>query len=224
MLGMYVAEGYRRDGQVVISNTEQHRFDRLEAAFAALGLPLHRSSGAVTCCSKLVSRIFGLAGDGRQGTHETGADRCLRLADPMSSRRSSPAWSTATGPPAEVARRSGPRRSALVGDVQLLFARLGLRAGSTCKATVNLPLWQVYAPDKEHKLLTAAPLPDELLRSLRAEAGLTQVDAAKRAGYSHPTDLNNLERRRGRDAVTVLDDPSTGARRYAVRWASTCAG
>ena len=85
----------------------------------------------------------------------------------------------------------------------LLFARLGRRAGSCLRPARGnaVPCWQVYAPDNEHKLLTLVPLPDELLVSVRAASGLTQAEAARRAGYSHPTDLNNIERRRGRDAV-----------------------
>src|SRR5690606_17806564 len=59
----------------------------------------------------------------------------------------------------------------------------------------------VHSPDNEHKLLTTVPLPDELLRALRAEAGLTLRDAAARAGYRHPSDISNLENRTGRDAI-----------------------
>jgi dCTP deaminase len=59
----------------------------------------------------------------------------------------------------------------------------------------------VYAPDNEHKLLTSVPLPDRLLVGLREQAGFTQARLAARAGYSHPTDLCNIENRNGRDAV-----------------------
>jgi dCTP deaminase len=91
----------------------------------------------------------------------------------------------------------------LVGDLLVLFARLGRRAGSCRRAGRGnvLPLWQVYAPDGEHKLLTAVPLPDQLLVRLRRESGLRQADVARRAGYGHASDLNNIERRRGRNAV-----------------------
>jgi dCTP deaminase len=91
----------------------------------------------------------------------------------------------------------------LVGDLIVLFARLGRRAGSCRRPACGnaLALWQVYAPDGEHKLLTSLPLPDQLLVRLRRESGLTQADVARRAGYAHATDLNNIERRRGRDAV-----------------------
>jgi dCTP deaminase len=91
----------------------------------------------------------------------------------------------------------------LVGDLLLLFARLGHRAGSCRRpARANaVPSWQVYALDGEHELLTAVPLADQLLVAARKESGLTQADLAMRAGYRHASDLNNIERRRGRDAV-----------------------
>jgi dCTP deaminase len=59
----------------------------------------------------------------------------------------------------------------------------------------------VYAPHREHELLTSVPLPDALLRLARSESGLNQRAAATAAGYRNPSDLNNLERRCGREAV-----------------------
>ena len=63
-LGMYVAEGYRRANQFVVSNTDQARLDRLEAALRRLELPVYRAPGAVTCCSKLASEFLGWLGTG----------------------------------------------------------------------------------------------------------------------------------------------------------------
>ena len=199
-LGMYVAEGYRRDQQIVISNTDQRRLDRLAATFAGLGLPTSRGTGSITVCSSLLSRVFGWLGmGGRAPTKRVPAavfgwpsNLVAAFLDGLVDGDGSTAggrtsvWTTSDG---------------LVSDVLLLFARLGKRAGSTVKATANLPLWQVYAPDNEHKLLTAVPIPDRLLCDLRARSGLSQKAAAAAAGYSHPTDLNNIEHRRGRDAV-----------------------
>src|SRR5205823_1905261 len=48
LLGMYVAEGYRRARQVVISNTDQRLLDRAEAVFRSFDQRVHRSAGAVT--------------------------------------------------------------------------------------------------------------------------------------------------------------------------------
>ena len=200
LLGMYVAEGYRRTKQVTISNTDQQRLDRLAATFAQLGLPVYRSAGAVTCCSSLLSDLCGWLGMGGKAPTKRvppiafgWSDAILQsfldgLVDgdgSIAGGRTS-VWTTSEG---------------LVADVLLIFARLGRRAACCRKETGNLPLWQVYAPDGEHKLLTTVPLPDELFRQARRETGLNQLDAARNAGYRHGTDLNNLERRSGRDAV-----------------------
>lgn len=199
-LGMYVAEGYRRDRQVVISNTDQSRLDRLTATFARLGITVSRAPGAVTVCSKLVSSVFaglgvgGLAPTKRVPGLVFGWPRSLVAAfleglvdgDGSTSGGRTSVWTTSDG---------------LVSDVLLLFARLGQRAGSTVKATKNLPLWQVYAPHGEHKLLTSVPLPDALLRDMRREVGLSQRDAALAVGYRHATDLCNIENRSGRDSI-----------------------
>jgi dCTP deaminase len=200
LLGMYVAEGHRRDLQVTISNTDQARLDRLQATFAGLGLPVSRSLGAVTCCSRLLSRLFDWM--------EMGGHAPTKRVPPIVFGWPTPLIrSFLDGLVDGDGSTAGGRTSvwttspSLVTDLLLLFARLGQRAGCSCKSTDRLPLWQVYAPDREHKLLTSVPLPDELLRGLRDESGLSQVDAAAAAGYSHPTDLNNIERRRGRDAV-----------------------
>jgi dCTP deaminase len=199
-IGMFVAEGFRRRNQLVISNTDQARLDRLTATFARLGIPVDRSAGAVTVCSGLCSDLFGWLGTG--GTAPTKRippaafgwpDHLLESllrgivdGDGTDDDTRTSVWTTSHG---------------LVTDVLLLFARLGRRAGSTCKQTQNLPLWQVYAPTGEHKLLTTVPLPDALLRRAREEAGLRQAEAARLAGYRNASDLNNIERRCGRDAV-----------------------
>ena len=89
----------------------------------------------------------------------------------------------------------------LVSDLLVLFARLGRRAGTSWRDRGHAPICQVYAPTNEHKLLTGVPLPDELLVALRERGGLDQQSASRAAGYKHASDLNNIERRAGRDAV-----------------------
>lgn len=201
-LGMFVAEGYRRRGQATISNTVQHRLDRVEQAMAQLGLPVHRSAGAVTIASAVFSEYLGWIGTGGKASTKRvppmvfGWPRRLVRAfldglvdgDGSFEGGRTSVWTTSDG---------------LVSDVLVLFAVLGGRAGS-CRRPARgaaLPSWQVYAPDGEHELLTSVPLPDRLLVGLREEAAVSQVELAARAGYSHPTDLCNIENRTGRDAV-----------------------
>ena len=202
LLGLYVAEGFRRAQHVVISNTDEEILDRAAAALSSLGLTFHRGPGALTCGSSILSALLGWLGAGGKAPTKRVPPMVFGWPRPLieaflsgvvdrdgslDGGRTS-VWTTSDG---------------LVGDLLVLFARLGRRAGS-CRRTGRgnaLPLWQVYAPDGEHKLLTSVPLPDQLLVRLRRESGLSQADAARRAGYAHATDLNNIERRRGRDAV-----------------------
>ena len=202
LLGMYVAEGFRRSSQIVISNTDQSRLDRLEATFARMRLPVYRSAGAVTCCSSLVSDLMGWMGTGGHAPTKRippmafgWSDDVLRQflmglvdGDGSTAGGRTSVWTTSEG---------------LVADVLLVMARLGMRCGSCRKETANLPLWQVYAPDGEHKLLTTVPLPDRLLRRARETTGLSQATASKELGYAQASGLNNIERRCGRDAVRL---------------------
>jgi len=58
-------------------------------------------------------------------------------------------------------------------------------------------------PAREHKLLTSVPLPNRLLVDIRKRTGLDQAAASRLAGYRHATDLCNIERGSGRDAVRL---------------------
>jgi deoxycytidine triphosphate deaminase/intein/homing endonuclease len=201
-LGMYVAEGYRRRKQVVISNTDAARLDRIADVFDRIGLPSYRSDGAVTVCSIACSALFDWLGVGGKSPTKRVPPAVYSWPRPLieafltglvdgdgsfEGGRTS-IWTTSDG---------------LVSDVLLLFALLGRRAGS-CRRPERggaMRSWQVYAPDDEHKLLTAVPLPDRLLTELRHDADLTQAEVARRAGYRHATDVCDIERRTGRDAV-----------------------
>ena len=202
LLGLYVAEGYRRAQQVVVSNTDQSILDRAAATLDGLGLTYHRGPEALSIGSSVLSALLDWMGTGGKAPTKRVPPAVFGWSRPLveaflagvvdgdgsvDGGRTS-VWTTSAG---------------LVGDLLLLFTRLGRRAGS-CRRPARgnaVPRWQVYAPDDEHKLLTSVPLPDELLVALRGAAGLTQAAAAQLAGYSHPTDLDNIERRRGRDAV-----------------------
>jgi deoxycytidine triphosphate deaminase/intein/homing endonuclease len=201
LLGIYVAEGYRRPGQVVISNTDETVLDRAEAELARLGLPVYRRSGtAVTCSSTILSALLGWLGTGG-GAHTKrlpagflgwSDDLLLALVEGLfdgdGSREDArdSYWSCSPG---------------LVDDVLLLAERLGRRAAAYRRTRGGSQLFQVAFPNREHKLLRSVPLPDSLLIRIREELGLTQVAASVAAGFKNPTDLNNIERRRGRDAL-----------------------
>lgn len=161
LLGLYVAEGYRRAQQVVVSNTDQSILDRAAAALSVLGLTFHRSSGAITVGSSVLSAVLGWLGTGGKAPTKRvppvvfgwPSDLVAAFLDGVVDGDGSndggrtSVWTTS---------------SALMGDLLILFARLGRRAGNCARPPRGNAVrsWQVYAPDTEHKLLTSVPLPD----------------------------------------------------------------
>jgi deoxycytidine triphosphate deaminase/intein/homing endonuclease len=202
MLGMYVAEGSRREHQFTISNLDQGYLDRLEGIISALGIPVSRTAGAVTGCCGLFSLLLGWIGTGK-GAHTKRIpplvyswERDLLEAFLTGLVDGDGSW--------EEARVSVWTCSeGLASDVLLLAERLGKRAGSSVRDRGGSCLWQIYMPINEHKLLTSAPLPDRLLVELRELTGLDQTSASRLIGYKHSTDLCNLEKRSGREAVHI---------------------
>jgi dCTP deaminase len=200
MLGLYVAEGSRRRNQFTISNTDQDILDRAEAALADWNLPVSRRANAITCCSAVGSELLGWLGAGEYargkriprivfgwpGALVAGFLEGLIDGDGSRDGFRDSVWTTSDG---------------LVGDLLLLAPRLGRRAAVSTRRRDGRTLHQVYLARNEHKLLTTTPLPDMLFRNLRESCGLDQTRAAIAAGYSHSSDLNNIEHRRGRDAV-----------------------
>ncbi|MGH9211807.1 MAG: dCTP deaminase domain-containing protein [Acidimicrobiales bacterium] len=153
LLGMYVAEGYRRSQQVVVANTDQAILDRVGAVLRRLGLTVHRGPEAITCGSSILSALLGWLGTGGKAPSkrvpaivfgwprpliEAFLDGLVDGDGSLDGGRTS-VWTTSQG---------------LVGDLLLLFARLGRRAGSCARPPRGNArrCWQVYAPDNEHKL------------------------------------------------------------------------
>jgi deoxycytidine triphosphate deaminase/intein/homing endonuclease len=159
LLGLYVAEGHRRAQQVVISNTEQRILDRAAAVLDGLGLTCHRGPGELTCGSSVLAALLGWLGAG-------GKAPTKRVPSPVFAWPRPLIEAFLAGAVDGDGSLDGGRTSVwtssegLVGDLLLLFARLGRRAGSCCRPARGnaLPSWQVYAPDGEHKLLTDGDL------------------------------------------------------------------
>jgi deoxycytidine triphosphate deaminase/intein/homing endonuclease len=202
MLGMYVAEGSVREHQFTISNTDQDLLDRVERVLGPLGIPVYRTEHGVTGCSGLFARLLEWIGVGA-GSHNKRIpplvfswhrDLLERFMEGLVDGDGSweptrtSVWTCSDG---------------LATDVLLLAERLGRRAGSSVRRRGDSKLWQIYMPLQEHKLLTSVPLPHRLLVELRESTGMDQLTASRAAGYRHATDLCNLERRSGREAVRV---------------------
>ncbi|MEX1164632.1 MAG: dCTP deaminase [Nitriliruptor sp.] len=200
LLGLYVAEGYRRRTQVVVANTDQAILDHAEAVLTRLGAPVYRSAGAVTGCSTLLSALVAWLGMGGKSKGKRLPAVALGWPQPI---LAALLEGFVDGDGSREATRtslwsSSPR---LVDDLLLLCARLGRRAAANSRERATGTAYQVSIPRGEHKLLTAVPLPDELLVRLREAAGLDQRTAAQLAGYRYPSSLCNLENRTARDAV-----------------------
>ncbi|MFI5053404.1 MAG: dCTP deaminase domain-containing protein [Acidimicrobiia bacterium] len=202
LLGIYAAEGFRRRQQFVVSNTDQAILDRVEAVLRRLGLPIYRAANAITCTSIFASSFLEWIGAGGKAAEkrippmvfawptdllESFLEGLVDGDGSIDETRTS-VWTTSQG---------------LVADLLVLFARLGRRAGSCWRDRGHAPICQVYAPIREHKLLMSVPLPDTLLVAARARTGMDQLSARRTAGYKHASDLNNIERRSGRDAVRI---------------------
>ena len=202
LIGLYVAEGYRRRNQLTVSNTDQAILDRAVAVFAELGVPAYRTTKAVTACSGILSELIGWlgAGDGAPNKRvppvvfnwpRARIDAFLEgYIDGDGSREPTRTslWTCSPG---------------LVDDFLYLMTMLGRRASASFRQRSVHGLFQVTVPHREHKLLTSVPLADRLLVESRREVDLTQAEAAQLAGYRNATDLNNIERRCGRDAVRL---------------------
>lgn len=62
LLGLYLAEGYRRRNQVVVSNTDKVVLDRAETVLSRFDFGLYRAAGSITCCSTLLSWVLDWVG------------------------------------------------------------------------------------------------------------------------------------------------------------------
>jgi deoxycytidine triphosphate deaminase/intein/homing endonuclease len=202
LLGLYVAEGSHRPQQVTWSNTNQAILDRVQSTLTKLGLPVYRSQGSITCASTLLSMFMGWIGVGDGAYHKRippavfgWSDELVRSflegfvdGDGSWERTRISLWTCSEG---------------LVADFLSLLPRLGMRASASERRRGTGRLFQISIPHREHKLLTSLPLPHELLIELRKAIGWSQKDASIRCGYRYPTDLCNIETRRGRDAIRL---------------------
>jgi len=198
LLGLYVAEGSRREKQAVLSNTDQAILDRAQAVLARLGMPVYRSAGAITCCSQLFASLMEWLEMGRYAASKRIPAMLLGWPEPLL-KAFLEGFVDGDGSRQSFRTSMWTSSSELVGDLLLLCSRLHLRAGSCYRERRNVlwqPQWQVYIPLNEHKLLTSVPQCSDLLAQVRRETGLSQVAAARLAGFKHNTQLCNIEKNR----------------------------
>ena len=138
LLGLYVAEGFRREQQVVLSNTDQRILDRAGDALAGLGLTFHRGPGALSVGSAVFSALLDWLGTGGKAPTKRippavfGWPRPHLRAfldgivdgDGSTDGGRTSVWTTSDG---------------LVGDLLLLFARLGRAPGAVADRPEAMP-------------------------------------------------------------------------------------
>jgi deoxycytidine triphosphate deaminase len=204
LLGLYVAEGYRRYKQVNIANTDPAILDRAEAVLKALGQRVYRNSAGVTCCSVLVSALFEALGMGEGAPSKRLPSGALgwpwRLLESL------------LGGLIDGEGTIRPERECLwttsadlVSETLVLSARLGKRAVTQVRPARPrcLPGHVVSIATNRHKVLTSVNNPYEELSHIRLNLGLSQLQASRDCGFHYPTSLNNVEKDRNRGAVHV---------------------
>ena len=221
-IGLYVAEGYRRRNQVVVSNTDAAILDRAEAVLNRLGQTVYRSEGiSITCTSQVLSALLGWIGTGGMAPAKRLPAGFLgwprHLLDALFE-----GLMDGDGSYDEIRDSYWTSSPGLKDDMLLLAQRMGRPSAAYRRERAGtVGLYQVAFPHRRHKLGQSVPLPNELLIAIRNEVGLSQKDAARMAGFKWPTDLNNIERRRGRDAVRL---PTLERLRDAYAIAGTASG
>jgi dCTP deaminase len=204
LLGLYVAEGYRRAKQVNIANTDQAILDRAQAVLKGLGQHVYRSSGAITYCSALLSAVFDGLGMGNGAPSKKLPKGALGWP-----------WQLLESLLAGLIDGDGSIRpdreclwttsAELVADGLVLAARLGKRAVAQARAQRPrcLPSYVMSIASNRHKVLTSVPNPSSLLVDIRHSLGFNQAQASKISGFRYPTSLNNIEKDRNGGAVHV---------------------
>ncbi|GEM_PF-433102 len=205
ILGFYIAEGSVRRKQVQIANTNPEFLDRVEAWFEGHDASVYRGKREdgverLTVCSALWAKTFRTLAGG--GSEKNVPERAWNWSDDVLE-------ALLDG----LLDGDGCRRDSrdtlytanedLANRVLYLASRLGL-LGSTYsreRETYIEPSdvynegteWAVDVRSDAHKRGQYVPTPNELLRSLREQAGMRMVDAAAAMGYASKSSISNVE-------------------------------
>jgi dCTP deaminase len=204
VVGFYVAEGFARRKQIQVSNTDGAYLDRFASFFerydASLSWHENDRITKLTVCSALWSKIVrGLAGS---GSDKTVPGKSFDWPRPA-----------IEGLLEGMLDGDGCRREErdtlytgnedLANRVMYLAARLGkLSSTYSREREQHIPIsdvdcdgemWSVDVSGERCKRGQCVPIPSELLRRLRTEAGMGMQDAAKAMGYSSASSVSNVE-------------------------------
>ena len=204
VLGFYIAEGSARRKQIQVANTDQDYLNRFADFFEQYDTGVSRYETdritKLTICSALWSKIFReLAGSGSEKTIPDCAfdwpEEVLRglltgLLDGDGHRR-------------EIRDTLYTANPDLANRAAYLGTRLGLLTSVYSREREHhIPMsdvdwsgemWAVDFREDAHKAGQYVPVPSELLRTLRNEAGMRMIDAAEAMGYSSKSSISNVE-------------------------------
>jgi dCTP deaminase len=203
-LGFYIAEGSARRKQLQVGTTERTHLDRFAAFFEQYDTSLSWSENdritRLTVCSALWSKLFReLAGKGSEKTIPDEAfdwpeDVLEALLDGLLD---------GDGTRRETRDTLYTSNPDLANRAAYLGTRLGLLTSVYSREQdTHIPMsdvdwsgemWAVDFRDDAHKCEQYVPVPSELLRTLRKEAGMRVTDAAEAMGYSSKSRISTLE-------------------------------
>ncbi|MFW6003297.1 MAG: dCTP deaminase [Halanaeroarchaeum sp.] len=201
MLGFYIAEGYARRKQVVFTNNDDERLERVADFFEQFDASLSWArdpdgASRLTVCSALWSAVIrAIAGAGRE---KSIPDRAWNWNDGVLEalydgllegdghrRPGRDTLYTANEDLADRAMYLGERLDRLTSA----YSRTR-RPHPDAERTE----WSVdFYEDAPHKRGQFVPIPTALLRRLRNDAGLTTQEAAEAIGRSSGTSISNVE-------------------------------
>ena len=161
LLGMYVAEGYRRPGQVVVASTDERLLDRIEAAARIFDAPLHRSPGrSITVQSACVASLLGWLGCGGKALEKRVPRAVFGWPQPLL-QAFLDGFIDGDGSREQTRDSLWTSSPGLVADLLLVLARLGRRAAAYERRRPGVALaYQVAAPYREQDAY-AAPGPND---------------------------------------------------------------
>ena len=200
MLGFYIAEGYARRKQVVFTNNDDERLERIAAYFEQFDACLSwqrdpEGASRLTVCSALWSAVIrAIAGAGRE---KEIPDRAWNWDDAVLEALYDGLLE------GDGHRRAGrdtlyTANERLADQAMYLGGRLDRLTSAYSRTRRVRPdaervEWSVDFYEDAHKRGQFVPNPTALLRHLRSEAGLTTQEAATAIGRSSGTSVSNVE-------------------------------
>jgi dCTP deaminase len=192
--GLFIAEGYQRRKQLIVSNKKTEYLDRVREYFQQFDVGFYEKAdengcSRLTISSAFFSKVFkalGIADKRIKGKllsmPEESLEQLLQgLID------------------GDACTRDGrveyyTNSKELAGDIMYLCSLLGKASSVThIERDDGRDEYRVEIREKPYKMLQGIPTPSKLLRDTRNALNLSGKEAASELGYSSKTSIHNLE-------------------------------